>query len=99
MEELQSTGSSNYNPTFKFSVDQNKDIRGILAHGSYNYSLVEFDVAVTAERSGNTGGSAKVYVVSVEAGGKISHQEVSRVKFTVPVELPIFEHTTEKQKK
>ena len=45
------------------------------------------------------GGSAKVYVVSVEAGGKISHQEVSRVKFTVPVELPIFEHTTEKQKK
>ena len=37
---------------YKFSVDQNKDIRGILAHGSYNYSLVEFDVAVTAERSG-----------------------------------------------
>ena len=32
-----------YNPTFRFDMDHKKDIKGIVQHGSRNYSLVEFD--------------------------------------------------------
>jgi len=50
-------------------VDQNKDFRGILSHGMYNYSFVEFDVAVTSEKSGDLKGTAGIWVVSADLSG------------------------------
>jgi Trypsin-co-occurring domain 2 len=93
VEELQVDGKPYYNPTFRFHVDQDKDIRGILSHGSYNYSFVEFDVAVTTEKSGDLKGKAGIAVISADLSGKLSQQDASRIKFTIPVVLPILGDT------
>jgi len=52
---------------------------------------IEFDVAVTAASELNGGGKASLKVFSVEAtldgGGAKRHEEVSRVRFSLPVVL------------
>jgi hypothetical protein len=78
-----------YNPVFRFDMDHKKDIKGIVQHGSRNYSLVEFDVAVTTEKSGDLKGKAGIAVISADLSGKLSQQDASRIKFTIPVVLPI----------
>ena len=93
VEELQSEGKPYYNPEFRIHVDQNKDFRGILSHGMYNYSFVEFDVAATSEKSGDLKGTAGIWVVSADLSGKLSQQDVSRIKFTIPVVLPTIGET------
>ncbi|WP_299953799.1 trypco2 family protein [uncultured Roseobacter sp.] len=61
-------------------------------HTYRRVETIEFDVAVTA--SSETGGGAKagLRILSAEAGldGKRSHssEEISRVKFSVPISLP-----------
>ena len=51
---------------------------------------IDFDLAVSATKEGAGGASAKghIAVVSVELGGtgKVTHQDVSRIKFSVKVE-------------
>ena len=49
---------------------------------------VEFDIAVTVEES--TGAKAGLRVMGIGAGGELSAKEstVSRIKFSVPIELP-----------
>jgi hypothetical protein len=78
-----------YNPIFRFDVDHKSDIKGVLAHGSNHYSFVEFDVAVTSEKAGDLKGRAGISVIGADLSGRLSHQDVSRIKFTIPVALPV----------
>jgi hypothetical protein len=63
--------------------------------GNHPVFLVDFDVAVTATKGKGAGAEAKVTIApfSVGAGGKVNQAEekTSRVKFKVPVALPIDE--------
>jgi len=53
------------------------------------FTVVEFDVSVLAETSGGGKGALKVWSVgSIEAGGKRSDQQTSRVRFAVQVKIP-----------
>jgi hypothetical protein len=55
-------------------------------------SNVEFDVAVTAEKSAGTKGGIGVFVGAVGLGSQgksdSKDQSVSRIKFSVPISLP-----------
>jgi hypothetical protein len=58
-------------------------------HGDDVFTVVEFDVSVLAETSGGGKGALKVWSVgSVEAGGKRSDQQTSRVRFAVHLKIP-----------
>lgn len=54
---------------------------------------VEFDVAIVVSESSNTEGGAKVTVFGSSIGGKVEDgnkaETSSRLKFTVPVQLPL----------
>jgi hypothetical protein len=53
------------------------------------YTIVEFDVSVLAETSAGGKGALKVWSVGgLEAGGKRSDQQTSRVRFGVHVKIP-----------
>ena len=53
------------------------------------YTAVEFDVSVVVETAGGGKGALKVWSVgSVEAGGKRSDQQTSRVRFAVHLKIP-----------
>jgi len=55
-------------------------------------SNVEFDVAVTAEKSEGTKGGIGVFVGSIGLGAQgksdLKNQSVSRIKFSAPISLP-----------
>ncbi|HZP20372.1 MAG TPA: trypco2 family protein [Bauldia sp.] len=75
--------------TFRFSLDQNKDIRGLIIHGSNNYAIVEFDVAVSSSNSASGGAKVEVLsVLSLGAKGDTTNTTASRIKFSVPIKLP-----------
>ncbi len=76
---------ANVNASFPDTLGSNLSFNP--AYGTF--SRVDFDVALTAEQSGQAGGSLKVWgLASAEAGGKTSAQTVSRVVFAVPLRLP-----------
>jgi hypothetical protein len=52
------------------------------------FTVVEFDVSVLAETSKGGKGGLRVWSVGVEAGGKRSDQQTSRVRFAVHVKIP-----------
>jgi hypothetical protein len=57
--------------------------------GDAVFTVVEFDVSVLAETSGGGKGALKVWSIgSVEAGGKRSDQNTSRVRFAVQLRIP-----------
>lgn len=58
------------------------------AFSSGTFTMVQFDVAVSAEASGKAGGSVKVWGIGGEAGGERKTGNVSRIAFAVPVRLP-----------
>jgi hypothetical protein len=63
--------------------------------GDAVFTVVEFDVSVVAETSGGGKGALKVWSVgSVEAGGKRSDQQTSRVRFAVQVKIPSGDEAT-----
>ncbi len=65
---------------------------GGAAHTYRRVEVVEFDVAVTASSEKAGGGKAGLKIFSAEAGvdGKLSktNEEISRVKFSIPITLP-----------
>ena len=76
---------ANVNASFPDTLGSNLSFNP--AYGTF--SRVDFDVALTAEQSGQVGGGLKVWgLESAEAGGKTSAQTVSRVVFAVPLRLP-----------
>ena len=66
---------ANVNASFPDTLGSNLSFNP--AYGTF--SRVDFDVALTAEQSGQAGGSLKVWgLASAEAGGKTSAQTVSQ---------------------
>jgi len=64
---------------------------------SENYPyLIDFDIAVTVEDSGSSTGGAAIQVLGMSAGGKAdtanSISQNHRIKFEVPVQLPIMKN-------
>ena len=55
-------------------------------------TMVSFDVAVTADKSGQAGGKVNLMVagvgLGVESGGHSGTQTVSRIQFTIAIILP-----------
>ncbi|MFK7881984.1 hypothetical protein [Roseobacter sp.] len=64
---------------------------GSTDHTCRRVELVEFDVAVTATNETSGGGKAGLKILSIEAGARGGHlrsnEEISRVKFSVPIVL------------
>jgi hypothetical protein len=60
--------------------------------GARGISTIDFDIAVTASNSQESGGEGGINVFSVKLGGKLSDAEknetVSRIKFSLNVVLP-----------
>ena len=80
--------------TFRFEMGHQKDHRGIFVHGSNNYTIVEFDVAVTTETGTGAKGGIKVLgFVGADANAKHTSTIASRIKFSVPILLPHIEGT------
>lgn len=74
---------------------QRQDVKlpgDVLANGGRSYTVVAFDVAVTAANHVSGGGGAKVGVsvfggsIAGEAGSR--EEAVSRIRFSVPMVLP-----------
>ncbi|MBN8245225.1 hypothetical protein JF546_19595 [Nitratireductor aquimarinus] len=57
--------------------------------GTYgNFTLVEFDVAVSAETSGKGRANLQVFGVGFEGGGEHKAGSANRIAFAIPVRLP-----------
>ncbi|MDF1631051.1 hypothetical protein [Mycoplana sp. MJR14] len=63
--------------------------KNVFAAGTYGtFTLVEFDVAVSAETSGKGGANLKVFGVGLEGGGEHKAGRANRIAFAIPVRLP-----------
>lgn len=63
--------------------------KNVFSAGTYGtFTLVEFDVAVSAETSGKGGANLKVFGVGVEGGGERKAGSANRIAFAIPVRLP-----------
>lgn len=61
----------------------------VFTSGSYGtFTIVEFDVAVSAETSGKGGANLSVFGVGLEGGGQHKAGHANRVSFAVPLRLP-----------
>jgi len=66
-----------------------KNSKHAYSAGSYGtFTLVDFDIAVTAESNKTGKASIKVWGVGAEGGGDVRNQAVSRVVFSIPVRMP-----------
>jgi hypothetical protein len=63
--------------------------KGAYSGGTFgNFTLVEFDVAVSAESAGKGGANLKVFGLGFEGGGEHKAGSANRISFAVPVRLP-----------
>lgn len=63
--------------------------KNIFSAGTYgNFMIVEFDVAVSAERGGKGGANLTVFGVGVEGRGDFKAGIANRIQFAVPVRIP-----------
>lgn len=63
--------------------------KNTFSNGTYgNFTLVEFDVAVSAETSGKGGANLQVFGVGFEGGGEHKAGSANRIAFAIPVRLP-----------
>ena len=64
----------------------------LITHRRGYTTVVEFDIAVTAssKQSGGASGSAAIWVINAELGGKTERQNetISHLQFSIPVALP-----------
>lgn len=78
--------------------DQNTFVEGDDRYHHRPVRDVEFDVALTVEKSGggSTGVKAKIAIFEANVGGELSgsSQQVSRLKFTVPLALKATDEET-----
>ena len=65
------------------------DGKNIYSAGTYGtYTIVEFDVAVSAETAGKGGANLQVFGVGFEGGGEHKAGHANRIAFAIPVRLP-----------
>lgn len=92
--------------TLRQVIEGVKDVQEIAAQNRavvvpyYDYSkTVDYDVAVTAVEGKEAGAKAGISVWSIGAGGNLktesSNTTVSRIKFSIPLELPKGNHGPE----
>jgi hypothetical protein len=63
--------------------------KNVFSGGSYGtFTLVEFDVAVSAETTGKGGANLQVFGVGFEGGGEHKAAHANRISFAIPVRLP-----------
>lgn len=63
--------------------------KSVYSSGAYgNFTIVEFDVAVSAETAGTGGANLKVFGVGFEGGGQHKAGSANRISFAIPVRLP-----------
>lgn len=63
--------------------------KNIFSAGTYGtFTLVEFDVAISAESSGKGGANLKVFGVGFEGVGEHKGGTANRISFAIPVRLP-----------
>lgn len=63
--------------------------KNVFSGGTYGtFTLVEFDVAVSAETAGKGGANLQVFGVGFEGGGEHKAGHVNRISFAIPVRLP-----------
>ncbi len=63
--------------------------KNVFSSGMYgNFTLVEFDVAVSAETKGRGGANLQVFGVGFEGGGEHKAGSANRIAFAIPVRLP-----------
>jgi hypothetical protein len=95
-EELKAFVSSSLRAIMAAVSNVREAARAKSAHGTGEWAFsppdkVEFDVAVQAKRTGQTGGGLKVQVFSVGANARkdVAHENstVSRIRFTVPAKF------------
>ncbi len=61
----------------------------LVALGDYGmFTRVDFDVSVSAERSGGGGAKLSVFGVGAEGGAQVKSASANRISFSVPVRLP-----------
>ena len=97
--ELESEGSVSTRPYIPTAPDEVRYINlGIIpnadrADGTSDYStIVDFDIAVTAQESNSTGGQAGLSVpsviqVGIGGGVEASNTAVSRMRFKLPIRI------------
>ena len=62
--------------------------------GTYGtFTLVEFDIAVSAETAGKGGANLKVFGVGVDGSGEHKSGTANRIAFAIPVRLPDGDNT------
>lgn len=59
-------------------------------HGGALYTVVDFDVAVTASAKVEGGGGIDVYAFKLKGGLDTQDEKVSRVKFSIPMKFNIY---------
>lgn len=65
------------------------DGKNVFSNGTYgNFTIVEFDVAVSAETAGKGGANLQVFGVGFEGGGEHRAGRANRISFAIPVRLP-----------
>ena len=66
------------------------DDKGLLVHDENlgTFTVVDFDVSVVAEAKGGAKGGLKVWSVGIEGNGGYTHQQSSRIRFSVPIRIP-----------
>jgi len=85
-EAQRSDGGSDINAYNANSIPGGKNA---FAAGQFGtFTLVEFDIAVSAETSGKGGANLKVFGVGIEGGGEHTAGKANRITFAIPVRLP-----------
>ena len=65
------------------------DGKNVYSAGTFGtFTIVEFDIAVSAETSGKGGANLQVFGVGFEGGGEHKAGHANRIGFAIPVRLP-----------
>ena len=73
------------NATQKASAATNREIKIARTNPNNNTALIEFDLAVSVEASGEAGGGIKIAKLQIGGKGEYKNSSISRVKFGVYV--------------
>ena len=61
---------------------------GVVGSGKEIFTIVQFDVSISAETKGGGKAGLRVWSIGAEGSGEHTAQHTNRVKFSVPLRLP-----------
>ena len=62
---------------------------GVVGSGKEIFTIVQFDVSISAETKGGGKAGLRVWSIGAEGSGEHTAQHTNRVKFSVPLRLPL----------